>query len=108
MSKVKQSFAWWCYSRSGIPIQEIVQKAVEIGYRGIELVEPEHWPLVKDSGLTIASMNEGITIPKGLNRSENHKFLEQKIYDAISMAAKWDIPNVIVFSGNREGLDDRK
>lgn len=108
MIKFKQSFAWWCYSRSGIPIEEILRTAVEIGYQGIELVEPRHWPLIKESGLTIASMMEGITIPKGLNRSENHKYLEKKIYDAISLAAKWDIPNVIVFSGNREGLDDQK
>jgi hydroxypyruvate isomerase len=87
---------------------ELLRAAVEIGYQGIELVEPEYWPLIKEYGLTIASMNEGITIPKGLNRKENHAELEKKIQAAVSLAARWEIPNVIVFSGNREGLDDRE
>jgi hydroxypyruvate isomerase len=108
MSGVKQSFAWWCYNRSGIPSRDLVQAAVEIGYQGIELVGPEHWPLIKDYGLTIASMNEGITIPMGLNRRQHHAYLEKKIGEAIRLAADWDIPNIIVFSGNREGLDDRE
>jgi hydroxypyruvate isomerase len=108
MSGFKQSFAGWCYNRSGIPMPELLRAAVEIGYQGIELVEPEYWPLIKEYGLTIASMNEGITIPKGLNRKENHAELEKKIQAAISLAAQWEIPNVIVFSGNRAGLDDRE
>jgi hydroxypyruvate isomerase len=57
--------------------------------------------------LTIASINGGLSIEQGLNRGEHHDYLEQRIRATIELAAHWAIPNVIVFSGNREGLDDR-
>src|SRR5881227_1842606 len=87
--------------------RQLVRAAAGIGYQGVELVEQEHWPLIKEHGLTIVSTNGGLSIEQGLNRREHHEHLEQRIRAAIDQAEKWGIPNVIVFSGNREGLDDR-
>lgn len=46
-------------------------------------------------------------IEKGFNRRPHHEFLEREVRANIALAARWGIPNVIVFSGNREGLDDK-
>ena len=107
MSQIKQSVSWWCFTEVGMTPEQLLRAAADIGYAAIELVEPEHWPLIKKYGLAIASTNGGLSIEQGLNRREHHDYLEQRIRVTIEQAAQWSIPNVIVFSGNREGLNDR-
>lgn len=107
MSQIKQSFCWWCFDKAGLTPQQLLRAAADIGYQGVELVGPEHWPLIKEHGLRIVSTNGGLSIGQGLNRREHHEQLEQRMRAAIEQAEQWNIPNVIVFSGNREGLDDR-
>lgn len=107
MSQIKQSVSWWCFAEVGMLPQQLLRVAADTGYAAVELVEQEHWPLVKQYGLTIASTNGGLSIEQGLNRREHHAYLEQRIRTTIHQAEHWGIPNVIVFSGNREGLDDR-
>jgi hydroxypyruvate isomerase len=107
MGQIKQSFAWWCFERTGITPQHLLREAAAIGYQGVELIPPAYWSLARDCGLTIVSTNGGLSIEQGLNRRERHAALEQQILATIAQAERWHIPNVIVFSGNRAGLDDR-
>ncbi len=107
MSQIKQSVCWWCFASTGITPKQLLRAAADIGYVAVELVEPEHWPLIKEYGLTIASTNGGLSIEQGLNRREHHEQIEQRILATIEQAEHWDIPNIIVFSGNRAGLDDK-
>ena len=107
MVPIKQSISWWCFVQGGMTPGQLLRAAADIGYSAVELAEPEHWPLIKEYGLTIASTNGGMSIEQGLNRREHHAYLEQQIRATIEQAKQWNIPNVIVFSGNREGLDDR-
>lgn len=107
MNQIKQSFSWWCFDKAGLTPRQLLRAAADIGYQGVELVGPEHWPLIKEHGLRIVSTNGGLSIERGLNRREHHEQLEQRMRAAIEQAEQWGIPNVIVFSGNREGLDDR-
>ena len=106
MSRLKQSFGWWCYARNDIKPEELLQAAAEIGYAAVELIGQEYWPLVKQYGLTIASTGGHVSISEGLNRRENHERIEREILKSITLAEKWSIPNLICFSGNRDGLDD--
>ncbi|RSV09252.1 hydroxypyruvate isomerase, partial [Sphingomonas sp. ABOLF] len=46
------------------------------------------------------------TIAHGLNRREHHAAFEQAFRTGIPQAAKAGVPNVIAFSGNREGMSD--
>jgi len=69
-------------------------------------VGQEHWPLVREHGLAIAAINGHRSIEDGLNRRENHDRIEREIAANLELAARWGIPNLIVFSGNRGGLDD--
>ena len=54
-----------------------------------------------------ASAAFGGTIADALNRTENHARLEPLMNAAIDEAAAAQVPNVITFSGNRRGLDDK-
>ncbi len=107
MSQIKQSVCWWCFASAGMTPQQLLRAAADVGYAAVELVEPEHWPLIKEYGLTIASTNGGLSIEQGLNRREHHEQIEQRIRATIEQAEHWGIPNIIVFSGNRAGLDDK-
>jgi hydroxypyruvate isomerase len=106
LGSIKQSIAWWCFARRGMIPEQLMRIAVEIGYEAVELIPQEHWSLAKDYGLRIASINGHTPIEKGLNRREHHVRIEQEIRRNLELAQRWNIANLIVFSGNRNGLDD--
>ena len=108
MGHIKQSITWWSFALGDMTIERLVRMAADIGYEAIELVEQEHWQLIKDHGLVIASLKGQSSIEEGFNRRAHHDHLEREVRANIALAAHWGIPNVIVFSGNREGLDDRR
>lgn len=107
MKRIKQSASWWCYVRDDMTPEKFVRTVADIGYEAVELVGQIYWPLVKQYGLTIASINGHFSIEEGLNRREHHERIEKELLEKIALAEKWEIPNLIVFSGNRAGLDDR-
>lgn len=112
MGKIKQSFCYGCFMKSGIKLNTLVREAAKQGYSAIELWNREDAPfdeivdLSGKHGLSIASMSGHYSLPNGLNKRENHDRIEQEINESIEIAAKYGIPGLICFSGNREGLDD--
>lgn len=106
MSHIKQSVAWWCFVPEKLSPQALVRAAADIGYQGIDLVGQEYWPLVKDHGLKITAVGGHQSLTDGLNRRENRARIEQEMHKAVELAVQWDIPNLICFSGNRNGIDD--
>lgn len=106
MARLQAAAAWWCFVRDALTPEAFVRACAEIGYDGIELAEAEHWPLIRDHGLTIASIRGHESLTDGLNRRENHDRIAREIAANIAEAARWGVPNLICFSGNRSGLDD--
>jgi hydroxypyruvate isomerase len=106
MSRIKQSISWWCFVRGDFTPEKLVKTAVEIGYDAIELVGEEHWPLIRDNGLVIASTGGHQSLTDGLNKPGNHDRIEKEIMENLEKAVKWGVPNLICFSGNRNGMDD--
>jgi len=105
MAKIRQSFSWWCVAgRTGDPA-EFLRAAKEIGYEAVELIPHNLWDAAREAGLTIASENGG-PIEKGWNRKENHAFLLQELLNKLELAIEYQVPNLIIFSGNRAGLSD--
>ena len=104
MEPMKQSISWWCFA--DMQPEALVKAAVEIGYEAFELVGQEHWSLIKDHGLAIASINGHGTIENGLNRRENRDRIKREIEANLELAVVWGIPNLICFSGSRAGLGD--
>ena len=52
-------------------------------------------------------LGPGGTIQDALNRKENHDRLEKSLRAAHRRIGRHGVPNVITFSGNRRGMDDR-
>src|SRR5258708_17325332 len=107
MRRMKQSVSWWCFAQGELLPQTFIHATADIGYEGIELVDQEYWPLIKEHDLSIVSTNAGLSIEQRLNRREYHAYLEQKIRAALNLAEQRSIPTIIVFSANRQGLSDQ-
>src|SRR5260370_36231112 len=56
MDRVKQSISWWRFAHGDMTIERMMRLAADIRYESIELVEQEHWQVIKDHGLTNASL----------------------------------------------------
>ena len=102
-SSIRQSVCRWCYGRT--PIDELAKAAVDIGLESIEILGPDDFPILQKNDLICAMVNSH-GISKGINRPENHESCLQAIRDAIDAAADAGYPNVITFSGNRDGMSD--
>jgi hydroxypyruvate isomerase len=102
--KIKQSVCRWCYG--GVPLEKLADEAKRMGYRSIELLTPEEYPKLKESGLMCAMLSGACTIGDCFNRTENHDKLEKTLREHIEFAAANGLPNVICFSGNRKGMSD--
>jgi hydroxypyruvate isomerase len=102
---IKQSVCRWCYGR--VPLEQLAQECSKIGYKSIELLGPDEFKVIKPHGLTCA-MVRCKSITDGLNRKENHDWIEQELRTNIEFAAAEGIPNVICMSGNRRGMSDEE
>ncbi len=106
MTNIRQSFAWWSFSRSDIAPASLLRAAAEIGYSGVELLPRELWPPAREHGLAISAMVGHESIRDGLNRRENHPRIEAEVRANLELAQTWNIPVLICFSGSRQGEDD--
>lgn len=106
--RLKQSVSRWCYER--IPLDDLCAFAAKIGLQGIDLLNPADYETPRRHGLrcTMGYAADKMTISDGLNRRENHAYIEQAFRTGIPLAAKSDVPNVIAFSGNRRGMSNEE
>ncbi len=109
--RIKQSVCLWCYNgylnREGMDLDAFAAECAKMGLKSIELTSPGQWPTLKKHGL-ICAMTPSHGIGKGLNRVENHKECLDQIRKGIDDTADAGFPNVICFSGNRQGMDDEE
>jgi hydroxypyruvate isomerase len=107
----KQSVCRWPFSK--FPLDEVAQRAKALGLASVELLEPEEWPVVRRHGLTCAMgyatvPEPGTRLTKGWNRVDHHAWLVPAYERAIPLAAAAGVPNIICFSGNRDGQSDEE
>jgi len=105
--RITHSVCKWCYPK--IALEDLCKAGKEIGLRSIELLEPKDFSTLKKYDLTCA-MVTGVPgmIQSGLNRTENHDKIFAFMEQTIPAAAEFGAPNVICFSGNRNGQDDEE
>ena len=101
-----QSVAWWCFVPGLMTPEQFVRTAAAAGFTALDLVPPPYWELVTSYGLAISSIQGHLPLEIGLNRRDQHDRLEREIRANIAHAARLQIPNLVCFSGNRNGLDD--
>lgn len=104
---IHHSVSQWCYS--DIPLEDLARACKEMGIESIELLGEKDWQIVIKAGLKCAvGYATDWGIPKGFNRIENHEKLLADYENMIPKAASAGVPNLICFSGNREGQDDNE
>ena len=104
---IHHSVSQWCYG--DIPLEQFAKACKEMGIESIELLGEKDWPVVSKAGLKCAvGYATDLGIPKGFNRVANHEKLIADFETMIPKAAAAGIPNLICFSGNREGQNDNE
>jgi hydroxypyruvate isomerase len=102
--RLKQSACQWCYAK--IPLDDLCVAAKRIGLQSVELLGEKDWATVRSHGLTCAMANGPSTIPIGFNRPDQHDRLVAESERLLPLVAAAGLPNMIVFSGNRDGMSD--
>lgn len=102
---INHSACRWCYQK--IPLPELAQKGKDIGLKAIDLLKPEEWKIVQDAGLQCSLATDSFaSITHGFNDPNNHQKLQEQYVELISKASHAGIKQVIVFSGNGNGISD--
>jgi len=102
---INHSACRWCYE--DIPLDKFSQECAEIGLKGIDLLKPEEWQTAQKYGLQCSLGTDTFAnIVHGFNDPKNHLHLQKQYTELISKAANARVKQVIVFSGNRHGIDD--
>jgi len=106
--RIKQGVTTGVFAR-GTSLEDACREAARLGIKGFDLIGPADWPTLRKYGLvpSMYPLGPGGTIADALNRTENHARLEASMRAAIDESAAAQVPNVITFSGNRRGMDDR-
>ena len=113
--RINHSVCKWCYG--GVALEDLAKFGQGIGLKSIELLSgnpgkiKEEMDLIRKYDLTCAITSsptkDGLGgIEKAWNRKEHHDSLVAAYEEFIPKAAEAGAPNVICFSGNRNGLDD--
>ena len=103
--RIKQSVCRWCYQK--ISVEDLCAAAAQMGLFGVDLLGADEWETARKHGL-ICTMGYGGggVIAEAMNRLEHHDAIEAALRTNMPLAAKAGVPNVITFSGNREGMSD--
>lgn len=104
---INHSVCRWCYSK--IPMEDFLQNLNELGITAMDLTGPDDWPLMKKYGIH-ASMcwGAGFGIEKGWNDPKLHEELIKDYLQMIPKVAEAGYTNLICFSGNRNGMDEKE
>ena len=102
--RIKQSVCRWCYGK--ISLDNLCVAAKRLGLVGIDLLGPSDFPTIKQHGL-ICTMTSSHPLSDGLADPKYWDASLKAINIAIEATSKEGWRNVICFSGNRRGIDDR-
>ncbi|MEJ6602646.1 MAG: TIM barrel protein [Opitutaceae bacterium] len=102
IGRYKHSACKWCYK--DITLEEMADRAHDVGLNSIELVNVSELPILAKHGLECA-MVWGVPggIKSGLNNRDNHGRIKEFMARDIPVMAEQGAKNMIVFSGNRDG-----
>jgi hydroxypyruvate isomerase len=105
MTSFKQSVSHW-------PLKNLTddqaREIYQMGITGIEMPPESDYSKWRDLGFTIATIAGHKSLPDGLNKTENHSRIADELRRNLEVAQKFEIPNLICFSGNREGKSEEE
>jgi hydroxypyruvate isomerase len=105
-NNIHHSVCYWCYG--SIPLEEFLKNIKTLGLSAIDLIGPKDWPLLKKYEIECAMCNGAeISLTEGWNDPQYHETLIKNYTAIIPKVAEAGYTNLICFSGNRKGMDDR-
>jgi len=102
---INSSACRWCFDPVQLPA--LAEASAAMGIKSVELLKPFEFDIVKKNGL-VCAITSSHGFVKGLNRVENHPECLATLRTAIEATGDAGFPNVITFSGMREGLSDEE
>jgi hydroxypyruvate isomerase len=100
--RIRQSVVHWCFNP--MKVEELAAGAAKMGIESVELVSPEHWPMLKSHGLTCAiAGSHGFA--KGFAHTEEHDECIAALKKSIDACVAHGVKSVITFSGFSRGID---
>jgi len=113
--RINHSACKWCYP--DVALDDLCRAGKEMGLASIDLLQPEDFPTLQKHGLVCAMVSfptasVGATkvggITRAWNRLEHHDALVGVYESHLRATAAAGYPNLICFSGNRDGLADEQ
>jgi len=102
---INHSVCRWCFG--SISLEELCVAANEIRLKGIDLVPPKDWDMLKKYNLVSTMCNGAeIGLTKGWNDKQYHSTLINSYREHIDLVANAGFKNLFCASGNRNGMDD--
>jgi hydroxypyruvate isomerase len=104
---INHSVARWCFN--DFDIETLCIEVNKMGIKGIDLVGPKDWSMLKKYGLESAMCNGAeINLVDGFNDPKFHEKLIQNYSEMIPLVAEAGYKNLICFSGNRRNITDEE
>jgi hydroxypyruvate isomerase len=105
----KHSVTRWPFAK--MSLDELARAAKRLDLQSVELLEPDEWATLKPHGLTCAVGYAPAGDPRtrltvGWNKRANHEWLLPGYEKGLALAAAAGVPQIICFSGNRDGQSD--
>jgi hydroxypyruvate isomerase len=103
---INHSVCRWTYN--SMTVEELCVTVKKLGFSAIDLVGPKDWPILKQHGVDSSMCNGAeISLTEGWNDKQYHARLIKNYTDHIELVSKAGYKNLICFSGNRRGMDDK-
>ena len=104
--RLPQSIVHWCYKDHWQDVDGFCRVTRDLGCRSVELIDPEHWPVLKKYGLSCAIAGSHGFV-KGMNNRAHWDECAALMTKRIDACAEAGFPSVITFTGMREpGIPD--
>lgn len=103
--QINHSVCQWCYG--DIPLDRFCEQIKELGIHAIDLCTPEGFDTLAKYDLTCSMVtHRRASLEQGFNHVAYHEGLIETYLRLIDHAAEHGMPNVIVFSGNRNDISE--
>lgn len=105
--RVKQSVMAWCFKP--IPPEELIDACQRLGLSAMEGIDHKYYPLIREKGMAIAIVSGGHGFKEGPLDPENREMCVEGLKKVIRIAAEFEAPNVITFTGmKKSGISDEQ
>lgn len=104
---INHSACWWIYQSIGL--EQLCIELKKIGLKGIDLLNPTQWDVIKKYGIDSPMCNGAeLGLYDGFNDKKFHDKLIKQYAEMIPLVGKAGYKNLICFSGARRGMSDEE